>query len=81
MIQERLPTQHAERLEVYHARAHRQAIIVARDRPSVDAAEHPRGRLPRRGGTLAAFLGLDVLARGFEACIYSYDLHLFDPTW
>lgn len=22
-----------------------------------------------------------MLARGFEACIYSYDLHLFDPTW
>lgn len=33
------------------------------------------------GGTLAASLGLDALARGFEACIYSYDLHLFDPTW
>ncbi len=33
------------------------------------------------GGTLAVFLGLAALKRGFEARIYSYDLRIFDPTW
>jgi len=33
------------------------------------------------GGTLAVFLGLDALKRGFEATIYSYNLQIFDPTW
>jgi hypothetical protein len=33
------------------------------------------------GGTLAVFLGLAGLRRGFGARIYSYDLRIFDPTW
>jgi hypothetical protein len=33
------------------------------------------------GGTLAVFLGIAALARGFRARIYSYDLRIFDPTW
>jgi hypothetical protein len=32
------------------------------------------------GGTLAVFLGLAALRRGFRARIYSYDLRIFDPT-
>jgi hypothetical protein len=33
------------------------------------------------GGTLAVFLGMAALQRGFRARIYSYDLRIFDPTW
>jgi hypothetical protein len=33
------------------------------------------------GGTLAVFLGIAALRRGFRARIYSYDLQIFDPTW
>jgi hypothetical protein len=33
------------------------------------------------GGTLAVFLGISALRRGFHARIYSYDLRIFDPTW
>jgi hypothetical protein len=33
------------------------------------------------GGTLAVFLGMAALRRGFGARIYSYDLQIFDPTW
>ncbi len=33
------------------------------------------------GGTLAVFLGISGLRRGFGARIYSYDLRIFDPTW
>jgi hypothetical protein len=33
------------------------------------------------GGTLAVFLGMAALRRGFRARIYSYDLQIFDPTW
>jgi hypothetical protein len=33
------------------------------------------------GGTLAVFLGITALARGFHARIYAYDLRIFDPTW
>jgi hypothetical protein len=33
------------------------------------------------GGTLAVFLGISALQRGFRARIYSYDLRIFDPTW
>ncbi|HYR09284.1 MAG TPA: hypothetical protein VEQ60_15980 [Longimicrobium sp.] len=33
------------------------------------------------GGTLAVFLGISALKRGFAARIYSYDLLIFDPTW
>lgn len=33
------------------------------------------------GGTLAVFLGIAALTRGFRARIYSYDLRIFDPVW
>jgi hypothetical protein len=33
------------------------------------------------GGTLAVFMGVAALRRGFQARIYSYDLRIFDPTW
>jgi hypothetical protein len=33
------------------------------------------------GGTLAVFLGMAALRRGFRTRIYSYDLQIFDPTW
>lgn len=33
------------------------------------------------GGTLAVFLGISALRRGFRARLYSYDLRVFDPTW
>jgi hypothetical protein len=33
------------------------------------------------GGTLAAYLGVLALARGYRATIYTYNLELFDPTW
>jgi hypothetical protein len=33
------------------------------------------------GGTLAVFLGISALNRGFRARIYSYDLRIFDPSW
>ncbi|MGE0158180.1 MAG: hypothetical protein AB7T31_02140 [Gemmatimonadales bacterium] len=33
------------------------------------------------GGTLAAYLGLHALQRGYRATIYTYNLELFDPTW
>lgn len=33
------------------------------------------------GGTLAVYLGMAALERGFAARIYSYDLRIFDPTW
>jgi len=33
------------------------------------------------GGTLEVLLGVHALKRGYEATIYSYNLHVFDPTW
>jgi hypothetical protein len=33
------------------------------------------------GGTLAVSLGCHALARGYQATIYTYNLHVFDPTW
>ncbi|HCX23843.1 MAG: peptidase-C39 like family protein [Flammeovirgaceae bacterium] len=33
------------------------------------------------GGTLAVMLGNHALARGYDATIYTYNLHMFDPTW
>ncbi len=33
------------------------------------------------GGTLAVMLGNHALKRGYNAHIYTYNLHLFDPTW
>lgn len=35
----------------------------------------------KAGGTLAVYLGLDALKRGFKANIYSCNLSIFDPTW
>jgi hypothetical protein len=41
------------------------------------------GELERNedGGTLAVFLGISAMGRGFRSRIYSYDLRLFDPSW
>ena len=33
------------------------------------------------GGTLAVFLANHALRRGYDARIYTYNLHMFDPTW
>lgn len=33
------------------------------------------------GGTLAVLMGLHALERGYEVVLYSYNLHVFDPTW
>jgi hypothetical protein len=33
------------------------------------------------GGTLAAYLGLHALQRGYRATMYTYNLKLFDPPW
>jgi hypothetical protein len=33
------------------------------------------------GGTLAPYLGIHALRRGFEATLYTWDLNVFDPTW
>ncbi len=35
----------------------------------------------KTGGTLAVFLGIHALKRGYPATIYTYNLHIFDPTW
>ncbi|MEX2528834.1 MAG: C39 family peptidase [Gemmatimonadota bacterium] len=32
-------------------------------------------------GTLAVLLGLHALRRGYQATLYTYNLHVFDPTW
>ncbi len=33
------------------------------------------------GGTLAVYLAVHALRRGYSAIIYSYNLQVFDPTW
>ena len=33
------------------------------------------------GGTLAVYLAIAAVRRGFRSRIYSYDLRIFDPTW
>jgi hypothetical protein len=33
------------------------------------------------GGTLAVMLGCHALQRGYSATIYTFNLHVFDPTW
>ncbi|HOE66051.1 MAG TPA: C39 family peptidase [Candidatus Hydrogenedentes bacterium] len=35
----------------------------------------------KRGGTLAVLLACHALRRGYKATIYTYNLHMFDPTW
>lgn len=32
-------------------------------------------------GTLAVMLGADALARGYDATLFTFNLHVFDPTW
>jgi hypothetical protein len=33
------------------------------------------------GGTLDVFLGNHALGRGYRVTLFTYNLHLFDPTW
>lgn len=33
------------------------------------------------GGTLNPYLGKHALERGFDACMYVYNVNIFDPTW
>jgi hypothetical protein len=33
------------------------------------------------GGTLAVMLGIHALKRGYQAKIFTYNLHVFDPSW
>lgn len=33
------------------------------------------------GGTLGVMLGLDALRHGYQVTIYTYNLHVFDPSW
>lgn len=33
------------------------------------------------GGTLGVLLGIDALKRGFRVTNYTYNLHMFDPSW
>lgn len=35
----------------------------------------------REGGTLASTLACHALKRGYKACIYSFNIKVFDPTW
>lgn len=35
----------------------------------------------QEGGTLAVFLGLHALKRGYEATIYTFNMQVFDTTW
>ncbi|PIN69605.1 peptidase-C39 like family protein [Candidatus Woesearchaeota archaeon CG11_big_fil_rev_8_21_14_0_20_43_8] len=34
-----------------------------------------------KGGTLAVFMGIHALKRGYKARLYTYNMHVFDPTW
>ena len=33
------------------------------------------------GGTLGVILANHALSRGYEVCIYTYNINVFDPTW
>jgi hypothetical protein len=33
------------------------------------------------GGTLGVLLGTHALQRGYECIVYTFNLHVFDPTW
>ncbi len=50
------------------------------DEVSLDQVIEETGTL-EEGGTLAAFLGTHALRRGYAATIFTYNLHVFDPTW
>lgn len=34
-----------------------------------------------KGGTIAVLLGCHALGKGYKVTIYTYNLHVFDPTW
>lgn len=38
-------------------------------------------RALEQGGTLGVYLATHALKRGYDAVIYTYNLHVFDPTW
>jgi hypothetical protein len=38
-------------------------------------------RMLEQGGTLGVHLGMHALVRGYDVVIYTYNLHVFDPTW
>jgi len=38
-------------------------------------------RALEQGGTLAVYLGTHALRRHYDAVLYTYNLHVFDPTW
>ena len=35
----------------------------------------------KSGGTLGVMLGTHALQRGYDVTIYTYNLHIFDPSW
>lgn len=35
----------------------------------------------KHGGTLAVMMGHHAIQRGYQASIYTYNLHVMDPTW
>jgi hypothetical protein len=38
-------------------------------------------RMLEAGGTLGVLLGIHALKRGYRATIYTYNMHIFDPSW
>ena len=50
------------------------------DQISLDDVIAEVSQLPT-GGTLAVLLGIHALKRGYEATIYTFNLHVFDPSW
>lgn len=38
-------------------------------------------KMLEEGGTLAVLLACHALKRGYKATIYTFNLHVFDPTW
>ena len=51
------------------------------DRVSLDRIAKEIPQFEEGGGTLAVMLGNHALKRGYRARIYTYNLHIFDPTW
>jgi hypothetical protein len=47
---------------------------------SLSTVLHETERLDE-GGTLAVLLGCHALDRGYRATLYSYNLHILDPSW
>jgi hypothetical protein len=50
------------------------------DTITLDEVIHQVPRWPA-GGTLAVYLAIHALRRGYQAKIYPYNLTVFDPTW